>query len=83
MGGAIENDNAMQWFLNLADNGDNVVLRTSGADGHNDYMFNQLGANINSVETLRIDQAQGATEAYVLQQVAEAEAIWFAGGNQG
>ena len=82
MGGATENDNAMQWFLNLADGGDIVVLRTSGSDGYNDYMFNQLGVNINSVETLRIDQAQGATEAYVLQQVAQAEAIWFAGGDQ-
>ncbi|NBC58575.1 MAG: T9SS type A sorting domain-containing protein [Bacteroidetes bacterium] len=82
MGGASENDNAMQWFLNLADGGDIVVLRTSGADGYNDYMFNQLGVNLNSVETIRIDQAQGATENYVLQQVAEAEAIWFAGGDQ-
>ncbi|RRO24043.1 T9SS type A sorting domain-containing protein [Flavobacteriaceae bacterium 14752] len=82
MGGASENDNAMQWFLNLADGGDVVVLRTSGADGYNDYMFNQLGVNLNSVETLRIDQAQGAVDAYVLQQIAEAEAIWFAGGDQ-
>ena len=31
---------------------------------------------------MRIDQAQGATESYVLQKVAQAEAIWFAGGNQ-
>ena len=43
MGGATENDNAMRWFLNLADGGDVVVLRTSGSDGYNDYMFNQLG----------------------------------------
>ena len=82
MGGASENDNAMQWFLNLADGGDVVVLRASGSDGYNDYMFNQLGVNINSVETLRIDQPQGATESYVLEKVAQAEAIWFAGGDQ-
>ncbi len=82
MGGASENDNAMQWFLNLVDGGDVVVLRTSGTDGYNDYMFSQLGVNLNSVETIRIDQAQGATDNYVLQQVANAEAIWFAGGDQ-
>lgn len=82
MGGASENDNAMQWFLNLADGGDVVVLRTSGSDGYNDYMFNQLGVSLNSVETLRIDQAQGAIDNYVLQQVSDAEAIWIAGGNQ-
>jgi len=82
MGGASENDNAMQWFLNRADGGDVVVLRTSGSDGYNDYMFNQLGITLNSVETLRIDQADGALDPYVLQKVSQAEAIWFAGGDQ-
>lgn len=82
MGGANENDNAMQWFLNLADGGDVLVIRTSGSDGYNDYMFNQLGVSINSVETIRIDQAQGSTDPYVLQKISQAEAIWFAGGDQ-
>lgn len=82
MGGATENDNAMQWFLNRADGGDVVVLRTSGSDGYNDYMFNQLGVAVNSVETLRIENFQGATDPYVLQKVSQAEAIWFAGGDQ-
>ena len=82
MGGASENDTAMQWLLNRADGGDIVVLRTSGSDGYNDYMFNQLGVNINSVETLRIDQADGALDPYVLEKVSQAEAIWFAGGDQ-
>jgi cyanophycinase-like exopeptidase len=82
MGGATENDNAMQWLLNRADGGDIVVLRTSGSDGYNDYMYNQLGVTVNSVETLRIDQAEGALEPYVLEKVSQAEAIWFAGGDQ-
>jgi len=82
MGGASENDTAMQWFLSRADGGDVVVLRTSGSDGYNDYMFNQLGVTLNSVETLRIDQTQGATDPYVLQKVSQAEAIWLAGGDQ-
>lgn len=82
MGGASENDDAMQWFLNLANGGDVVILRTSGSDGYNDYMFNQLGVNLNSVETIRINQAQGALDPYVLQKVSQAEAIWFAGGDQ-
>jgi len=82
MGGATENDTAMQWLLNRADGGDIVVLRTSGSDGYNDYMFNQLGVNVNSVETLRIDQADGALDSYVLEKVSQAEAIWFAGGDQ-
>ncbi|NND62363.1 MAG: T9SS type A sorting domain-containing protein [Flavobacteriaceae bacterium] len=82
MGGATENDNAMIWFLNKADGGDVVVLRASGADGYNDYFYSELGITINSVETLVINNASGALDPYVLQQVENAEAIWFAGGDQ-
>ena len=82
MGGATENDNAMRWFLNKADGGDVVVIRSSGSDGYNNYFFSELGVTINSVETLVITSVAGAENAYVLQQVANAEAIWFAGGDQ-
>jgi len=82
MGGASENDNAMRWFLNKAAGGDVVVLRASGSDGYNDYFFSELGVTINSVETLLINNSAGAVDPYVLQQVANAEAIWFAGGDQ-
>ena len=37
MGGASEDDNAMQWFLNKANGGDVIVIRTSGGDDYNDY----------------------------------------------
>ncbi len=82
MGGATENDNAMIWLLNHANGGDIVVLRSSGSDGYNDYMYNQLGVNVNSVETLVINNASGATANYVLDRVAQAEMIWLAGGDQ-
>jgi len=82
MGGAGEMDEAMQWFLSLADSGDVLVLRTTGSDGYNDYFFNQLGVSLNSVETIRIDDQNAAVDSYVLQKLAQAEAIWFAGGDQ-
>ena len=82
MGGASENDNAMIWFLNKANGGDVVVLRASGSDGYNNYMYSQLGVTINSVTTFVIHNEDGATDPYVLQKVASAEAIWFAGGDQ-
>ncbi|WP_127846346.1 T9SS type A sorting domain-containing protein [Psychroflexus aestuariivivens] len=82
MGGATENDNAMQWLLNRADSGDVLVLRTSGSDGYNDYMMNQLGVNLNSVETLVIHNENAAADNYVLNAIAQAEVIWFAGGDQ-
>lgn len=82
MGGASEQEDAMIWFLNKADGGDIVVLRASGSDGYNNYFYTDLGVTINSVTTFVIDNAAGATDPYVLQRVANAEAIWFAGGDQ-
>lgn len=82
MGGASEKDEAMVWFLNKADGGDVVVLRASGSNGYNNYFYSQLGVTINSVRTFVINNVAGAIDPYVLQSVANAEAIWFAGGDQ-
>ena len=82
MGGRTENDNAMRWFLARAAGGDVVVLRASGSDGYNDYFYEQLGVNINSVRTLVFDSGADAGAEEVIEAVANAEAIWFAGGDQ-
>ncbi len=82
MGGATENDEAMVWFLNKANGGDVLVLRATGDDAYNNYFYSELGVTINSVTTLVINNASGALEPEVLQKVANAEAIWFAGGDQ-
>lgn len=82
MGGATEHDNAMRWLLEKANGGDVVVLRSSGSNGYNDYLYSGLGVNVNSVETLVITSIAGATNPYVLDKVAHAEMIWFAGGDQ-
>ncbi|WP_290840833.1 T9SS type A sorting domain-containing protein [Flavobacterium sp.] len=82
MGGATEHDNAMIWLLQKANGGDVVVLRSSGSDGYNDYLYSELGVNVNSVETLVITSVAGATNPYVLDKVSKAELIWFAGGDQ-
>ncbi|TXD83195.1 T9SS type A sorting domain-containing protein [Subsaximicrobium wynnwilliamsii] len=82
MGGATENDEAMLWFLNKANGGDVLVLRATGSDGYNDYFYSDLGVTLNSVTTFVINNAAGATDPVVLAKVANAEAIWFAGGDQ-
>jgi cyanophycinase-like exopeptidase len=82
MGGASEDDNAMKWFLQRANGGDVLVLRTSGSDGYNNYMFSSLGVTINSVETIVCNNAAASNEAYIHDKIQKAEAIWFAGGNQ-
>jgi cyanophycinase len=59
---------------------DVVVLRSSGEDGYNDFLFKMNG--VDSVETLVIkDRADSNTEA-VKQTVSNAEVIFFAGGDQ-
>jgi cyanophycinase-like exopeptidase len=82
MGGRTEDDNAMRWFLERANGGDVLVLRASGSDGYNDYLFRELGLTLNSVETIVFNDATASAEAYVQNAIRNAEAIWLAGGDQ-
>lgn len=82
MGGATENDEAMRWFLQRASGGDVLVLRASGSSGYQNYFFSELGIPVNSVETIRFDNASAAQSPYVHERIQRAEAIWFAGGDQ-
>ena len=52
MGGRSEDDQAMRWFLRRAQGGDVLVMRASGSNGYQDYFYQELGVNLNSVETL-------------------------------
>lgn len=82
MGGATEDDNAMKWFLQRANGGDILVLRASGSNGYNDYLYSQLGITVNSVETIVFNSASASQNPYIHQKINQAEAIWFAGGDQ-
>jgi cyanophycinase-like exopeptidase len=82
MGGASEDDNAMKWFLERANGGDVLVLRATGSDGYNSYLYSGLGINVNSVETIVCNSTNASSDAYVINKINQAEAIWFAGGNQ-
>lgn len=82
MGGSTEDDRAMKWFLEKANGGDIIVIRASGSDGYNDYFFSELGVEVNSVETIVFNNNDAVNDSYVLQQIANAEAIWIAGGDQ-
>ena len=82
MGGSTENDEAMKWFLNRADGGDVLVIRASGSDGYNDYLFSELGVTVNSVETIVFLGAPASNEEEIHESIMNAEAIWIAGGDQ-
>ena len=81
MGGGPDVDEAFQWWNAYINGGDVVVLRTSGSDGYNDYLYHQIGA-VNSVETLVVDRRSLADDPYVAYRLQRAEAIFMAGGDQ-
>lgn len=80
-GGATDNDAAMSWLLTKAAGGDVVVLRASGSDGYNAYLYG-LGPAVNSVETFLIDSRSKAGSSTVAQAIRNAEALFIAGGDQ-
>jgi len=82
MGGGAENDDAMKWFLQQSSGGDVLVLRTTGDNGYNNYLYQQLKVKVNSVETIVFNNKQASEEHYIHQKIMQAEAIWFAGGDQ-
>lgn len=81
-GGSTDDDNGMKWFLNRGGGGDVLVIRASGSDGYNEYLYEELGVNVNSVETIVFNNPNAAYDAYVLQQIAGAELLFIAGGDQ-
>ena len=54
----------------------------SGSDGYQDYFYNELGVDVASVETIKFTAPSAASADYVVQRIAEAEAVWLAGGDQ-
>ncbi len=86
-GGSTDVDYALQWMIdevrgctNCSAKLDVVILRSSGADGYNDYIFAMNG--VDSVETLVITSRQDANRKDVVGTVRNAEIIFFAGGDQ-
>lgn len=64
----------------LGGGGDFVVLRASGADEYNDYIFDLCECN--SVETLVFSSRDAAFDPFVVETIRNAEALFIAGGDQ-
>ncbi|MEX2122982.1 MAG: cyanophycinase [Woeseia sp.] len=60
--------------------GDFVVLRASGGDDYNRYVFEMC--NCDSVETLVFDGREAASDPFVIDTIRNAEALFIAGGDQ-
>lgn len=92
MGGGLDVDSAFKAMINKAatrrSKVDVVVIRVTGADGYNDYLYNQIYTApgevnpIDSVETLVIKSRAAADDATVNAIVAKADVLFIAGGDQ-
>ena len=80
MGGGSDVDAAFSWMINRSGGGDFVVIRATGTNAYNNYIFG-LGT-ANSVETFLINSVALANDSVIVQSVRKAEAVFFAGGDQ-
>jgi len=80
MGGGPDVDAGFQWMIAKAGGGDFVVIRASGADGYNPYIYAMGG--VDSVETLVLPSREAANDPFVIDRVSKADALFIAGGDQ-
>lgn len=80
MGGGSDVAPAFRWMIDRSGGGDFVVLRASGDNGYNPYIW-ALGT-VDSVETFVIKKAEAASDPFVVEKVRNAEAVFIAGGDQ-
>jgi cyanophycinase-like exopeptidase len=63
-----------------AGGGDFVVIRASGTDAYNPYILGLCGCD--SVETIVFKNKNASSNAFVLERIRNAEALFIAGGDQ-
>ena len=81
MGGGSDNDEALRWMIRRSGGGDFFVIRASGSDGYNRYIYEELGG-VDSVTTLVIDSREGAQSQAIADWLLSAEGVFIAGGDQ-
>lgn len=79
-GGGTDVDENFVRMGQLSGGGDFVVLRASGDDDYNDYI--KALCHCDSVETLVFANRQAAFDAFVIERIRNAEALFIAGGDQ-
>jgi cyanophycinase len=85
MGGSTEVDAGFsQRAYPVANGGDIVILRTTGKDGYNTYLYSLVSGPLkpDSVETMLVDTRDKANSDYVDWAIRTAELVFIAGGDQ-
>lgn len=81
VGGGTDVDEVFRWMGGKANCGDFLVLRATGTNAYNPYI-DRLEPCLDSVATLIIPDSASANDSFVAQTIRDAEAIFFAGGDQ-
>ena len=81
MGGGSDVLSAFQWMTRKSGGGDFVVIRASGSNGYNDWVYNTVGG-VNSIETLLFESRTESSDSTVVRKIRNAEALFMAGGDQ-
>lgn len=85
MGGGTDVDAAFNWQITKANGGDFLILRADDSQEYNPYIYNLsavLGKQLNSVSTIQFISREASNDTTVLTYIENAEAVFFAGGDQ-
>jgi cyanophycinase len=80
LGGGGDVDDAFRWLISNSGGGDILVLRASGTDAYNEYIYD-LG-RVNSVATFVITSRDASSDPFVLEKLQDCEGLFFGGGDQ-
>lgn len=80
IGGGKDVDEAFKWLIKKSGGGNVVILRATGTNAYNNYIFNL--DKISSVETLKIDSRELANNDTVIRIIRNAEMLFISGGDQ-
>lgn len=81
MGGGREIKAAFQWFAARAGHGHIVIIRASGDDALQDWIYHDVGG-VASVQTVVFHSRAPASDPHLLDILRRADGIFIAGGDQ-
>jgi cyanophycinase len=79
-GGGSDLDAGFVWMIERATHGNFLVMRASGSDAYNQWIWQLADGSLNSVATLIIRNTSAAMDANLTSIVSNADALFFAGG---
>jgi cyanophycinase len=80
-GGSNDIPSAMAWMTAKSGGGDFVVIRCSGTDAYNPWIYSNIGG-VDSCETIIFLSSKACEDEFVLSKIRSAEALFIAGGDQ-